>query len=92
MSVATIEVPCGCVFEAEGEMAMVLYCRECEAAMVGLGESYECPECAFTAGSAEELDGHIVEAHLEIRLLPYRAFCRPEPRGWRQNEQFSPPI
>jgi len=80
MSVATIEVPCGCVFEAEGEMEMVSYCTECAAAMAGLGESFGCPDCEFSAGSEEELDGHIVEVHLGIRLAPL-SFVMPAGMG-----------
>ena len=70
MAVATIEVPCGCVFEAEGEMNMVSYCPECEAAMLRLGEVFGCPYCGFSAGSEAEVDEHIVEVHLGIRLAP----------------------
>ncbi|MGQ0680614.1 MAG: hypothetical protein ACT4OM_13345 [Actinomycetota bacterium] len=70
MSVATIQVPCGCVFEAEGEMAMLKYCPECEAAMAGHAEVHSCPDCDFTAEWPEELDAHIVEVHLGIVLAP----------------------
>jgi hypothetical protein len=72
MSVATIEVPCGCVFEAGGEMKMVSYCPECEEAMSGIGEVFGCPYCGFSAGSEEEVDEHIVEAHLGIKRAPLK--------------------
>lgn len=73
MTAATIEVPCGCVFEAEGEMEMVCYCEVCERAMRGLNQTFECPDCTIGGESAEELDDHIVEAHLGIRLDPVSA-------------------
>lgn len=66
MSVPTIQVPCGCVFEAEGEMAIVKvkYCPEGEAAMAGLAEVHSCEDCPETFGSAEELEEHFVLDHL----------------------------
>lgn len=64
MPVPTIQVPCGCVFEAEGEMNMVKYCPECEAAMAGQAEVHSCEDCPLTFGSAEELEDHFVQDHL----------------------------
>lgn len=71
VKVDTMQAPCGCVFEAEGEMRMISYCRGCEAALNGLARVH-CPECGADFGCGEERDEHVVTEHLGIELRPLR--------------------
>jgi hypothetical protein len=79
-SASTIQVPCGCIFEAEGEMNMVQYCPECEAALQGLKPDC-CPDCCYQSEMPEELDAHLVEVHMGIVLRPLTFVIPPVSAG-----------